>query len=593
MNSKSMKLVIGLIALSLSMFIVTLDTTITNIALPTITNYFNSTLLMSNWVSTVYVLVLSVLIIPASKLGDQFGRKKFMLIGILIFGIGSALCGLSESLNFLIAVRVFQGIGGAIVTPIMIPLSIDLFGKEKAGKAVGIIGAVTAVAAAAGPPVGGLLIKFFDWKAIFFVNVPIAIITFILILICFEESYDTTISKKIDLFGMIFLSLGLFQITFVLLKGYDYGWLSKEIILLIIGSLISFIIFFFIEKKIKEPLIEFDLFHELTFTASSIVYLICGFTIVCSSLILNFFLQDVRNYTTLNSAYIIMFMSLTVIISMPLGNKLAQKFSYKYVIFSGVLLMSLGVFCLYKLNSSTSNFTMIIYMMILGFGFGFSCLSIVSAVQFIPQTKSGIGSGIVNAMRQIGTCIGIALLVGVMTHNVNIAKKNIEANSIKYINQANISNNLKKIINLDIKNSLQDKSLKQSDILKNKIKKAISNCNKNISIIEPNNNYILEKLYSGTQQLLVQLKGNNKYTIYDRITGLKNSEFANCLEEIVKGISLEGQIKEIKIAENNILNEKNKQLDKAFNNTFLLAAIIILISSLAALFTDKNKLINK
>lgn len=265
---------LGLSALCLIMFMVTLDTTITNIALPDITKYFNASLTTTNWISTIYVLAMSVFIIPAAKFGDQFGRKKIMLLGLALFGIGSLLCGLSENLIFLIAVRFMQGIGGAIVTPIMIPLSVSLFGRKKATDAVGTIGAVTAVAAAAGPPIGGVILQYFAWKYIFFINIPIVVLTFILMLICFNESYDQTISKRIDVLGLSLFLAGIAQLTYVLIKGYDLGWFSQWSIGLMIGSALCIGLFIWWEKHTQTPFIEFDLFKESTFTASSLVYFV-------------------------------------------------------------------------------------------------------------------------------------------------------------------------------------------------------------------------------------------------------------------------------------------------------------------------------
>jgi len=549
MTSQKFKSLLGLAALSLVMFIVTLDTTITNIALPTITDYFKTSLTNTTWISTVYVLVLSVFIIPASKLADQFGRKKVMLIGLITFGAGSALCGMAQSIHILIFMRILQGIGGAIITPVMIPLSVEAFGREKAGQAVGIIGAVTAISAAGGPPIGGLIIKFLNWQSIFFVNVPIVIVTLILICICFNESYDNTISKRVDWFGMIFLSLGLFQLTFVLIKGYTYGWTSRPIIFLIIGAVTSLTLFFVVELKMKEPLIEFALFREITFTASTIGYFLCGFAIVCSSLIFNYFLQNVRGYTALNSAYIIMSMSITVIFSMPLGSILAKKISYRAIIFPGILLMSISMFLLYRLRIDTSTFVMVGDMIILGFGFGLTCQSLVSSCKFIPQTKAGSASGIVNAARQIGTCLGIALLVGMMTHNVDIAKSSIESSAIDNINNANISDSVKEVMIQDIENSFEN-----------------SGNNDNAST-------------SNLQQTL-------KNDVTEALTRLSTSTTPDDNETLKK---LTGQASVIQDITDKLRKDKNDLITGAFDKVFLLAAIILLIFSISGLFTDRKE----
>ena len=194
---KSTKKFMAFMGISIAAFLGTLDSTIVNIALPTITNYFNSTVNDTSWVTTIYVLAMSVFMITGSKLADQFGRKKLMLIGIFLFGVTSALCSFSNSLIILIVMRFIQGIGGAILTPIVLPMGLEIFGKEKRQTVVGAAGAIVAMAAASGPPLGGLLIEYINWRAVFFVNIPFCIICFILVLIFITESYDDTVSKKL------------------------------------------------------------------------------------------------------------------------------------------------------------------------------------------------------------------------------------------------------------------------------------------------------------------------------------------------------------------------------------------------------------
>lgn len=480
---KNKKKIFGFAGLIIAMFIGTLDSTITNIALPTITTYFKSNLNDTTWITTIYVLGLSVFMITASKLADQFGRKKTMLAGLTLFGASSAMCGLSHSLLFLIVMRFIQGIGGAIVTPVVLPMGIELFGKEKTRIISGITGAFVAIAAAGGPTLGGVLIEYINWQSVFFINVPFCIIAFILILVCTEESYDNTVSKNIDWAGMLLLSAALFLITFSLLKGNDYGWESNIIRLMIAGAAASFLFFIFTESKVKAPMVELGLFKEITFTASSVCYMLAGFAIAGQILIFNYFLQNVLDYTPLKAGLVVMWGSLTVVISMPLGNVIASKAGARPVNFLGLVIMGISLMSLSKLDVNTSKAAMVGDMVICGAGLGFACQAIVSSIKHIPKEKNGIASGIVNAARQVGTCIGIALLVGVLNTNVANAKNTVRNDAITAINQnVNISNSIKKVMVKDIKKNLnssnkdktspeQQKTMQRT--MQNDIKKAI------------------------------------------------------------------------------------------------------------------------
>lgn len=499
------KQIFGFIALAIAMFMGTLDSTIINIALPDIMNYFKASLNDTSWISTIYVLGLSVFMIPASKLADQFGRKKVMLLGLVLFGGSSALCGLSSTLFFLIAMRLIQGIGGALITPIVVPMALELFGREKTQTVAGAVGAVTALAAAGGPPIGGLLIKYLNWQFIFFVNVPFAIISILLTLLFVGESYDKTASKSVDWLGMLFLTLTLFLLTFSLLKGRDYGWGSAVIISMFIGSAVSLALFLLTESKVGAPLVELGLFRERTFTASSICYLITGFGIVAPLLIFNYFLQNVLGYEALNAAYIVMAVSLTVIIAMPLGSVVAGKLGAKLVNTFGVFCMGVGALLLSRLTVNTSKFMMIVDMIVFGFGLGFSCQSMVSSIKHLPAEKSGIGSGIVNAARQIGTCIGIALLVSILNNNVVTAKNDIKNDAVFIVNHSKIVDSVKTVINQDVSesfNSSDNNTSPDQKKLQNKLETDIKNALTNVpSAPGPSGNDMLAKLYNGVNTL--------------------------------------------------------------------------------------------
>lgn len=495
------KKIIGFIALSIAMFMGTLDSTIIQIALPDITTYFHSSLNDTSWISTIYVLGLAVFTITASKLADQFGRKKVMMLGLVLFGASSTLCGLSHSLMFLIIMRLFQGIGAAIITPLVVPMGLEIFGRKKMQLVAGAVGGVTALAAAGGPPVGALILEYINWQSIFFVNVPFALISLVLVALFIGESYDKTISKSIDWAGMFLLSATLFLLTFALLKGNDYGWGSVVIISMFIGSAIALVLFILTETKVKAPMVEFPLFRESTFTASSICYLITGFGISSPIIIFSYFLQNVSGYKALDAALIIMAMSLTVIISMPLGSFIAGKLGAKPVNFLGILFMGISAFLLSRLKVDTSKPAMIADMIVCGFGLGFACQTIISAIKHLPTEKSGIGSGIVNAARQVGTCIGIALLVSVLDVNVSNAKINIRNNADSLINNSSIVESVKTAMVKDIDESFSDNddndSSTQQQDLKKKMQDDIQKAIDAISTAPAPTDGTLSKLYDG------------------------------------------------------------------------------------------------
>ena len=264
--------ILGFIGLILAMFMGALDATIVNIALPDIMENLNTGLTDTSWVATIYVLAMAVFIIPASKLADIYGRKLVMLIGVVIFGTFSFACMTADSLFLLIIFRLLQGIGGAILTPIVLPMGIELFGKENTSRITAIMGAFSALAAAGGPVIGGLIIHWTTYHWIFGINVPIAIFAFLMILVRTKESYDLTITKNIDWLGMIFLTCTLGGLTFGLLKGREYGWVSQTIIASFVISVIGLFLFILTERRVKSPIIELKLFKESTFTSSSIIY---------------------------------------------------------------------------------------------------------------------------------------------------------------------------------------------------------------------------------------------------------------------------------------------------------------------------------
>lgn len=540
---KKNKVILGFAALIIGCFLSILDNTIVNIALPDIADYFNESINNISWIVTGYLLSFSVFLIIGSKIADQFGRKKVFIIGLIIFGGASGLCGFSNSILFLIVMRFIQGIGAAILTPVIVPMGLEIFGKEKRGFIIAVSGGISALAAAAGPPLGGIILEYLSWKTIFYVNVPLCFIAVVLGVVFLEESFDSTVSKKIDIIGTILLTASLFCLTFALLKGNDYGWKSSFIVSLFIIFTLSMIIFVIAESKISEPMIPLNLFKESTFTASCICYMILGFAISAPMLILNFYLEKILVYSPLKSGLILMTLSLTGIVSVPLGSFLSNKIGSKIVNFLGLIFMGISVVGLSYIDNNTTIGNIRIILIVFGFGLGFSVQSISSAIKHLPIEKSGMASGIINAGRQIGTCIGVAILVSLLNSNVDNAAVNIK-NNLKY----EITGN--KILSSDTKDKM---------VVKVNNMKSDSNSFSKEDIVK--------EFDKETENLLVKIPSAKRTIIMASLNKQKN--------KIISIIDHGQQI-------------KNAEISKAFDKTFKIAYIILFIFSIFGLFTDRK-----
>lgn len=541
---QNMKRILGFTALMVATFLGTLDSTIINIALPDITSFFKTSINDTSWISTIYVLSLSVFMITASKAADQFGRKKLMLIGLSLFGLSSLLCSLAESLLFLIVLRFVQGIGAAIITPIGLPMGLEILGKGRRQFVVGTAGAIISIAAASGPPLGGLLVQLWGWQSIFFVNVPFCIIAIILSIFFVNESYDTTVSKSIDWAGMLLLTISLFSLTFALLKGSSFGWDSVLTLSLFIAAIVTMSFFLLIESRVSNPMLELKLFRESTFTASSICYMMVGFGITSTMLIFNYFLEDFLGYGTLKAAFIIITISLTSAVSVPAGSIIAKHIGTRTVNFLGVFLMGVGVIMLSCLDIHTTRIEMIAALVVFGIGLGFAGQTIASAIKFLPQEKSGIASGVINAFRQIGTCMGVAILVSVLGINMMTAVSHIKAAAIADISQQAVIDEYTKSELLQKIGSLSGTGqLSASDIQR---------------IIENDTKNSLESVpASGQPEVLKRIKDEQ-----------------TAIHAVVQ----------------NVKNEEGNEVARAFSKTFLLSGVVLLSMSAFGIFTDrKNK----
>lgn len=422
-----------LIVLSMGFFMILLDTTIVNVAIPSIISSLHASLDQILWILNAYILVYAVLLIMAGRLGDMFGPKKLFLAGLVLFTLSSVACGQAQDSTQLIVFRIIQAVGGAILTPQSLSIITSIFPPEKRGAAFGLWGAVAGLAAAAGPTLGGYLTTTFSWAAIFYVNVPIGIVVVTLAFLLMPEM-ESHRKHRLDIGGVILSTAGLFAGVFGLIEGEKYGWgrinntgsfsvgsiqasiLSIPTILL--ASIVLLALFVLWESRQDEPLLPLSLFSDRNFSVSNTVSAIVAFGMLGLFLPLTLFLQSVLGLTAEEAGIALVPTSLTSMIIAPFAGRLADRFNGKYILGTGLTLYAIGmglVIYVASLHATGTTFTIPLIVAGIGMGCTFAPMTALAMRNIAPQ-QAGAASGFINTVRQVGGAMGSAV-VGAILQN--------------------------------------------------------------------------------------------------------------------------------------------------------------------------------
>lgn len=402
-----------------ALFMLQIDGTIVNIAIPSIMKSFHTDISAVEWVLDAYILVFAVLLIAFGRLGDLYGRKLFFVIGLSIFTLGSALCGLSPDEGWLIAGRAVQGLGGAIIMPQTLSIITVVFPANQRGAAMGVWGGVVGIAAALGPMLGGIITERWSWPLIFFINLPIGVIGVGLALWIMSESKDTTSHPTVDWTGVFVVTLAMLSLTFALIEGQNFGWTSPTILGLFAAAVALLVVFFFVEARERQPLMDMRLFRNRTFTAGNIsgVTLMFGFLGVI--FLLTLFLQVVLEFSPMKAGLITTPASGMVLLTAPLAGRFSDKYGSKWFVAGGLFLASIGIFLLSQISVTTTWQSLILPLAIVGAGVGLCMAPLTSAVMStVAPEKSGNASGILSTGRQLGALLGIAVLGAVLQNRL-------------------------------------------------------------------------------------------------------------------------------------------------------------------------------
>ena len=434
---------LALLALVFGLFMALLDVTIVNIAIPSIQGDLHTDLTTVTWVLNAYSLVFAVLLVTMGRFADQYGRKRIFLLGMVIFSVGSLLCALAPTIasltgvagiDWLIGARAFQAIGAASLNPVSLAIIMAVFPRERRGAAIGIWGALSGIAAATGPVLGGYLVQNFDWRWIFFVNLPFCIIGLFMVAMFVPETREPGVSRRIDIPGIITLSAAVFCLVLAIIQGNDWGWSSTPILSLFGGAVLATILFFVVELKVKEPIIDFSLFKIGSFTSASFAMFVFGIAIQGAFLILVLYFIYAQGYTQLNAAYAILPIPVASFIVSAFSGAFSQKINPRISALLGMTLLAVGFFLLFTLNVNSTLLDTIWRGLIIGAGMGMCFQSFPNiALSEVPRAKLGVGSGVFNTFRQIGFVLGVAILISLFVGQIQTNITRASNNAIQIV----------------------------------------------------------------------------------------------------------------------------------------------------------------
>ncbi|MBW4427876.1 MAG: MFS transporter [Nostoc desertorum CM1-VF14] len=400
-----------LAAMCFALFMSNTDDTSLNVALPSIQASLGSHVSGLQWIINANTLPAVSLALPSGALGDNFGRKRVFLTALVIYTFASILCGFAPSLGILISGRFIQGIGAAALVPTSLSILGDTFPdpKEKA-KAIGIWSAVSGIALIAGPALGGVFVDIWGWQSIFFFNVPVGAIAFVLTCRVVRESKKLT-QQHLDVPGLLFSIIFLASLTYAIIESNNLVWHSPLIVLLLTIVGFSLIAFLVVESRSSHPMLPLELFKNQTFAVVNFVSVLVFFTFLSLLFIFSLFLQQVQGYSATVAGLCFVPLNAAFVIASLASGWLAARFGWRYVIAAGLTMGSVVTLSFIRANADTEYATVMWNLVLSGFGSGLAVSPLAAAaMSSAPPAKGGIASAILNASNLLGGLLGIAFI---------------------------------------------------------------------------------------------------------------------------------------------------------------------------------------
>lgn len=397
-------------AMCFALFMIMLDNTVVNVALPSIQKDLHASISGLEWTINGYTLSFAVLLATGGRLGDIFGRRRMFLFGVVIFAVTSATAGLAANSTDLVISRIVQGVGAALMMPATLSIITNAFPASERGKAMGMWAGVSALALAVGPVVGGFLTEHVSWRAIFYLNIPVAIGAVTASLFAVRESRDPTVGREVDFAGVGALTVGLAALILALVEGNEWGWGSTEIVALLVGSVLALAAFVAIELRVKVPMVEFHFFSDRNFLGAVVVALIVSFSMLGVFFFLALYMQDILGYSPLEAGVRFLPSTLMIVGVAPVAGRLADRYGPRWLIAAGLGIVACSLFSFSGIAVDSSYLDLLPGFMLLGIGIALTMSPMTSAaMNAVAVEKAGIASGVLSMFRMVGGSLGVAV----------------------------------------------------------------------------------------------------------------------------------------------------------------------------------------
>jgi EmrB/QacA subfamily drug resistance transporter len=397
-------------AMCFALFMIMLDNTVVNVALPSIQRDLGASLSGLEWTVNGYTLSFAVLLATGGRLGDIFGRRLTFLIGVVVFALSSATAGLAPDMTALVASRVLQGVGAALMMPATLSIVTDAFPAHERGKAMGTWAGVSALALAVGPVLGGFLTEHVSWRAIFYLNIPVAIGAVAAALFAVRESRDTTVGREVDYLGVATLTGALTALVLALVEGNAWGWGSAEIVALLVGAGLGLAAFVAVELRVRAPMVEFRFFTDRNFLGAVVVALIVSFAMLGVFFFLALYMQNVLGYSALEAGVRFLPSTLMIVVVAPVAGRLADRIGPRWLIAAGLVIVAASLYSFSGIAVDSSYGELLPGFTLLGIGIALTMSPMTSAaMNAVAVEKAGIASGVLSMFRMVGGTLGVAV----------------------------------------------------------------------------------------------------------------------------------------------------------------------------------------